>query len=155
MHNSKHARTSCYIHSALDSPGQALSQTGGSPSIHIPLQYADRCQRSNLSVLPDAARQLQLCKADGADGWKKKGLETDENRPTLQYSVSIRLEASVVSRISIKIPTNKSMSESTQEQAQVGCLPGLISILYCSIKSTLENADKKNPKLPNNCTRMK
>lgn len=96
MHYSKHTRTSCYIKSALPSQGQALS-LGRGKSLLNPRSFSngiDRCQYIELSVLPDdTARYLQFSKAEDSDVWKKKGLETDGNRPTLLEQASIHRHA--------------------------------------------------------------
>ncbi len=48
-------------------------------------QAAYRCLHHStgthhVQFLPDTAKQLQFCKVDGADGWEKKVMETDENK---------------------------------------------------------------------------
>lgn len=83
MHYSKHTRTSWYSESALPSQGQALLR-GKAYRIHVPCQMV--YIGVTLGTIGSARYRayLQFSEADDSNAWKKKGLETDGNRPTLQ-----------------------------------------------------------------------
>lgn len=135
MHYSKHTRTSSYINSALPSQGQALSLGLGN-SLFNPCSTSNcmYCyQYLEWSGLPDTTMYLWFSKAEGSDVRKKKGLETDGNRPTwLEVTSTHQWDATeklfAASRISTSISINKWMSGCTQDCSKLGTC--LVSILY-------------------------
>lgn len=136
MHYSQHTRTGCNIGSALPRQGQALS-FGRGKSLFDPRSISNGvCLAVSTivpSLLPATAAYLQSSTAEDSNVWKKQGLETDGNRPTLLEQASIHQHNAteklffVVSGMSTRISTDKQKSESAQEHAEVGHLPNPLS----------------------------